>query len=42
MVNILKEYNIYSIYHELNSKNHGVEEDATLYMQRKKEKLYIT
>ena len=40
MVNILKEYNIYSIYHELNSKNHGVEEDATLYMQRKKEKPY--
>ena len=40
MVKILKEYNIYSIYHELNSKNHGVEEDATLYMQRKKEKPY--
>jgi len=40
MIKILEEYNIYSIYHELNNKSQGEEEEATLYMQRNKQKPY--
>ena len=40
VVNMLKEYNICSLYHEQNKVNHGNEAKPTFYMYRKRNKPY--